>query len=201
MARLHLLRDDNTPLDAHFEVLGGEIVVHSRGGTRRRDSRNSDYTEGLSLLIRRLADAGHALQAAWVDSSKAKALPLEQRRIFSPVDEGLPAEQIPVLLAQRMSQVGRKESARGPGNRTKRIRLRVDPPLNEMEATEKLYASAEPWAGMEGRLAPKVFDSVTAEHIWNAVQKLRDGFTDHPFGECTTYDVLTCQPFLGPAKS
>jgi 5-methylcytosine-specific restriction protein A len=43
---------------------------------------------------------------------------------------------------------------------------------------------------MVTRLPAEELQKVTAEHIWNAVQKLSAGFKEHPFKESTGYDLI-----------
>ena len=41
------------------------------------------------------------------------------------------------------------------------------------------------------RLPAEDLNRVTAEHVWNAVEMLRDTGLDHPFGPSTDYDIIT----------
>jgi hypothetical protein len=49
------------------------------------------------------------------------------------------------------------------------------------------------------RLPSSELSKVRADHIWNAVNKLLDGFEDHSFAPSTDYDILTdCGTLLPP---
>jgi hypothetical protein len=42
-----------------------------------------------------------------------------------------------------------------------------------------------------GRLPASELNKVGSDHIWNAVNKLLEGFSDHEFEASTDYDILT----------
>src|SRR6266508_611186 len=41
------------------------------------------------------------------------------------------------------------------------------------------------------KLPAEDLNRVTAEHLWNAIDKLRDPSLDHPFGPSTDFDLVT----------
>jgi hypothetical protein len=129
---LHKVRkDDGTQLDASFRVerVGDAwtVVFESRGGTRGTSAeRNSDYAEGLELLLRRLKQANADISDVVVESKETERLPLEARRLD--LGESYPlrvadAVELRRKLSAAQAKVGRAEGAKGAGNRTKRIRL------------------------------------------------------------------------------
>ena len=125
-------RNDGTVIGASFRVERvGEaltVVFESRGGTRGSDGqRNSDYAEGLELLLGRLADARIDLQDVLVESRETTKLPREERQVLVR-DQPYPlVVEDPGALARKLgagqARVGRAPGARGSGNRTRRIRL------------------------------------------------------------------------------
>jgi len=51
------------------------------------------------------------------------------------------------------------------------------------------------------RLPVNLFSRITAEHIWNAIQKLMGGFSDHGFGESRDFDLITDEGARLPPKA
>lgn len=121
-----VLGDDGTPLDAHLDVVGNDIIFHSRGGTKGTPSiRNQDYGPALRLLLERLAAAGAQIEGAWVDSSRTAGFSEAQRSILSgPELLSSPAAQFS-LMSEHMRLVGRPAGGGYGGSTTKRIRIRV----------------------------------------------------------------------------
>ena len=129
--------DDGAPLDARFvlEQHGDRlhVIMESRGGTKGSDDeRNTQYGPGLDLLLARLKELKARIFDALVDSSKTRALPMEERRLL-PTETAFPITiGDPVELRRRITraaaQVGREPGAKGRGNETKRIRLIVEAP-------------------------------------------------------------------------
>lgn len=125
-------RADGTAVDATFRVeRQGEaltVVIDARGGTQGTSGAlNTEYGEGLVLLLERMKAVGLSLADAAVESRATEALPLEERRLQLG-DWAYPVEITDVTaLKQRMSaaqaRVGRAEGAKGTGNSTKRLRL------------------------------------------------------------------------------
>jgi hypothetical protein len=186
-----VLGEDGAPLDAHFDIDGPTIIFHSRGGTKGKDARNVDYTRALRLLLQRLADAGHVVQRAWVDSNRVQSIPIDQRVILDAADSALSPEEKVSRMGSRMQAIGRDAGSQSDhGNATKRIRLRVagDVPASNLVSvlcavpTDRNFRSTE-------RLPATELEKVTAEHVFAAVEELRSGAT-HSFGSSIDYDVL-----------
>jgi hypothetical protein len=151
---------------------------------------NSDYSPALKAILRRGRMAGWVLEQAWLDSRQVQDLPLSDREIFSRSDLPATPDEIYTLLTQRMSRVGRNDAdtTKG-GNPTKRIRMRFSGQADHaMDALGLVPANIDTLS--RERLPADELKRVTADALWRAVEKLRNGFTGHQFGPSTDYDVL-----------
>jgi 5-methylcytosine-specific restriction protein A len=187
-----VLADDGKPLDAHFDLDKNTIIFHSRGGSKKRGARNTDYSTALRLLVQRLLDAGRAVEKAWVDSKPVQGMPISDRVILQKVDSRGSAYDMVSKMAYRMQGIGRQSTSTSDhGNSTKRIRLEIVPPLTPGDALKLLKAKkvAADFRS-EDRLPASQLKLVTAEHLFEAAQRLRGGYSDHDFAESTDYDVL-----------
>ncbi|MCB9891592.1 MAG: DEAD/DEAH box helicase family protein [Planctomycetes bacterium] len=133
--------DDGNPLDATFrvEMTGDSISVlfFSRGGQKGTGSaRNTEYTNGLKVLIERMARLGLVLQSVELDSKGVgERLSTADRMLVLethpyPVDLGN-LDSVSTLLSElkrAQSNKGRKPGATGSGNATKQIRLGISLP-------------------------------------------------------------------------
>lgn len=129
---LHPRRDDGTTVDATFEVEVVpvfDLIYHHKAGRRNGErSVNSDYHEGLELLLGRLAKLRCSILGISVDSSVARALPPEERELHLeyPIELG---ERTDVAHLRRRITKAQKSVARRPhvkpggGNDQKRIRI------------------------------------------------------------------------------
>src|SRR4051812_29208967 len=129
---MHPLRDDGTAVDATFEVhvvsVFDLVYHHKAGGRKSERAVNSDYHEGLELLLRRLAELHCSILGIAVDSSVARALPPEERELdlAYPIKLG---ERTDVARLRRRITKAQKTVARRPdakpggGNDQKRIRV------------------------------------------------------------------------------
>lgn len=104
--RYAVLGEGGVPIDAHFELDGPAIVFHSRGGTKGKDARNSQYEVGLRLVLERLNAAHVPILTALVDSTRARTLPVDLRTILHPEEVSLTPERIFSALSSRMKGVG-----------------------------------------------------------------------------------------------
>ena len=75
-----LLTEEGRALDAHFDLEGTQIIIHSRGGGKQTGT-NTEYGEGLRLLLKRVRESGIRVVDAWVDSSTVQHLAISERRI------------------------------------------------------------------------------------------------------------------------
>lgn len=194
--------EDGSVLDAHFDVEGNTIVLHSRGGSGDR-ARNVHYSAALRLMLGRLSDAGMPVKRAWVDSGPVQGLPLSQRIVFDEPDWNLgPAEQV-TLMASRMQAIGRRPSSKSPhGNATKRIRLQLDATASRESVLSALKAvvSQKDFRSAD-RLPASDLAKITPEHLWGAVQRLLAGHKDHGFDDSTEYDLLLSDGTRLPPKA
>ena len=131
------ITDAGNELDADFSVedlpTGFNIVIESRGGSDHgpHTSRNSEYSDGLRLLLERLGQRDASLEDIQVASSLAEQKPESERQIF-PEGYSLPIQldRIADKEALRLA-IGRATGAFGKlpgakaGTYSKRLRLRV----------------------------------------------------------------------------
>lgn len=179
--RYSVLDDSGKPLDAHFELDRSAIVFHARGGAKGKDAKNSQCEVALRLLIERLLASDLQLDGVFVDSSRVKDMPLEQRKILAGDEAALSPDKVFGLLSSRMKQTGQSAGAAG-GNSTKRIRIQLAGIQVADDLIEKLGAAPE-------RLPVAQLEKVTAEDLLAAVDQLLDG-AKHRFGPSTDFDVL-----------
>lgn len=158
---LHVLDDAGHPLDAHLDLDDGEIVYHSRGGTRGgANARNLDYGRALRLVLERIARSGHRLTGVWVDSDEVLRLPRNQREILSGADlMAAPADQFRIL-SRNMQTFGRAPDAAYGGSRVKKIRLAGDWPADEGVIRARLGIASDDRSGLLVDGHPPAVDDV-----------------------------------------
>lgn len=111
-----------------------DLIMESRSGrSGGNPGRNSDYNPALTLLLERLGDLKATMLDAWVDSGRTQALhiPEEGRRtIRAPIrlDEVDDIDALRVQIGRAQAEIAQASGAATGGNRTKRIRLRLDVP-------------------------------------------------------------------------
>jgi hypothetical protein len=177
-----VLGDDKSALDARFTVHdSATIIFHSRSGAKAKNPRNSQYEVGLRLLLQRLAATATPIDSVLVDSSRVQSLPIEQRRILTTDEAGLPPNEMYALLASRMKSVGQDAASSG-GNSTRKIRIKLGADYAASDLLVRLNSASE-------RLPASTLEKVTAEDLLDAVDQLLAG-VEHPFGPSTDYDVL-----------
>ena len=116
--------DSGKPLDAHFEVREGTLILHSRGGAIGSPNvRNTEYSPALRILLKRIDQSALTLTGAWVDSARVQNLPEEERQIFSPEDSEVPLPELFRQLSKKMAAVGRDPNSRSRGNSNKKLRF------------------------------------------------------------------------------
>jgi superfamily II DNA or RNA helicase/diadenosine tetraphosphate (Ap4A) HIT family hydrolase/HKD family nuclease/SOS-response transcriptional repressor LexA len=137
-------RADGTEIDSHFAIERvGEaltIVVESRGGTQGSEQeRNTEYAEGLELVLERLGAQGVRITEILVESRNTAKLAREERRLtlagfrYPIAIEDAAALRKAISAAQ--AHVGRAKGAKGGGNQTRRLRMFVEGEDNRMDAT------------------------------------------------------------------
>ena len=185
--------DDGNPIDAHYEVEGASLVLHSRGGSKESPhAQNTEYSLGLRTLLTRIQNSDLQIESAWVDSSRVQNLSLSQRQILS-ADEGENTpEDLFKKLSSRMVQVGRSPNAKGSGgNSTKRIRIAFldSPESNRIAEITKALSVKRDLRSLD-RLPVEELNKVTSEHIWKAVSQISLNPEGTRFGASTDYDVI-----------
>ncbi|KQR80538.1 HNH endonuclease [Sphingomonas sp. Leaf343] len=193
--------DDGTVLDASGEIDSTGIVLNSRGGARgAANARNTAYATALRLILGRLARADVELTEIFVDSTRVQHLPMDERRVLTASELRRDPAGAFSLLSGRMGRVGSRRVV-GGGNRNKRLRFavlgRVEP-LRMARVVGATEAGAAPAAAR--RLSADILTKVEADHIWHAIRDLTAGM-DHPFGESSTYDLITDDGVRLPPKA
>lgn len=147
-------------LDASFDLDrdrdGWAINYHSRGGTKGSPSAlNTQYTEGLQVLVRRLAHLEAELTLINVDSQPMHKLPPAQRRLSFRYPISLSQlSDIDALLSDissKQKEIGHKGKPTG-GNSTRRLRLcfTVDFTLEENDLLAHLALNQDSSACLSG---------------------------------------------------
>jgi hypothetical protein len=179
-------------LDAHCDIADQLLIFHSRGGTiGTPNARNTQYSDGLRVLMERIPASTLSLSRVSVDSSAVQALSIDERTVLSNSETDQPAADLFELISNRMKAVGRKPDAKGPGNATKRLRFDFSG-----EATQASIIDA---VGVEfvnrdlrsaDRLPADQLNLVSSDHIVGAVETLVGGAEAPDYGPSTDYDVV-----------
>lgn len=187
-----VLDEDGEAMDARLEIDGNDIVFHSRGGTRGTpNARNLDYGTALRLLLHRIEDNRAIVEAAWIDSDEVQNLPRSERRIFKAGDATGGADEQFRAISKNMQAYGRPPNAPYGGSRVKKIRIRVAAlgPSQDLQNCLRL-TELKSNAGARQSLSVEIFDAITPEHVWEAVQLL-DAGEHHAFGEVGDLELLS----------
>lgn len=198
-----VIDDAGAPIDAHLDIEADAVVFHSRGGSRGRPgSRNLDYGPGLRLLLARSLKAGLPLVGAWLDSDEVRHLPLSDRSICDEPDLTAPTDALFRTLSSRMQMFGKPPNAPYSGSRVKKIRLRFRGVGEEEKFAAALGVrrTTEPTRS-RGRLPARDLDMVTAEHVWEAVERLKHDPAGHAFGDSRDYDLVADDIVRLPPKA
>ncbi|TCM39644.1 hypothetical protein [Kribbella sp. VKM Ac-2568] len=130
---LRPLREDSSVVDATFEintVVVFDIVYHHKAGGRGSDrSVNADYHEGLELLLSRLISLRLTILGIAVDSSVARAIPVDERELRLDFPIYLPGQDAHLLrrdITRAQKSIARRKDAKpGGGNDQKRIVITI----------------------------------------------------------------------------
>jgi hypothetical protein len=174
---------------AEVDPLG--ITLHSRGGSSDGGrAQNTDYGLALRLLLRRIAAEAIPLERAYVDSSRVQAIPIPDRTVLSARELDTDGSKAFTMMSNRMKEIG-QGTVREGGNSTKRLRIQFAKSITLPELLPKLQVVriAKDLRSAD-RLPVEELERVTAEHVWNAVEKLRAG-VDHAFDPSTDFDLVT----------
>lgn len=135
---MRLFNADGSKLNADFFVEpdgdGLAVILESfSGGDRSRPARNPDYRKVLRLLIDRLRRLDATLTEALIDSrdTQRAGTPEAKRRLIEapiPLASEVDPSRVYTLLTRSQRRVALSPQATGPGNGTRRIRLRLAVP-------------------------------------------------------------------------
>lgn len=127
---IHPRRSDGSAVDATFELTAipvYDLIFHHKAGRRGSASAiNSDYHEGLELLLERLASVGASILGVSVDSSVARKLDPAARELDLPFPLSLDEHTDVAVSAARdhaRSEAG-CETTKRQGERRKRPETR-----------------------------------------------------------------------------
>jgi len=187
-----VLGEDGRGIDAHVEVDPTGVTFHSRGGSSSRGTvKNADYGPALRLLLRRIASAHLPFDRAWVDSSEVQGIPIDRRTILRSGELDPDGSSAFTMMSARMKAVGQGDEKTG-GNSTKRVRIQFATEIDVSALAEALRINwIEKDLRSAERLPAELLRRVTAEHVWNAVEQLRDPTFKHAFGPSTDFDLVT----------
>ncbi|MEO7691194.1 MAG: hypothetical protein ABIS51_18065 [Sphingomonas sp.] len=189
-------------MDARLEIDGNEIVFHSRGGKRGTSgARNLDYGAALRLLLHRLEDNGSTVEAAWIDSDEVLQLPRNERQIFERGDATGGANKQFSVISKNMQAYGRLPGAAYGGSRVKKIRIRVGSTglRQDLQQILRLTESVSHTRARK-RLPVALFNAITPEHVWEAVQLL-DAGEPHACGRARDFDLLSGDGMRHPPEA
>lgn len=178
-----ILDEEGKPLDASYSIENGDLILHSRGGTKSKGGLNTEYGQALRLILLRIRNNDIRLASVLVDSSRTRGLSDFQRTIYFPEDDNQNADVVFTLLSRRMAKVGQRPGA-SSGNPTKRIRFI----FRHSHTPEFLMETLG--GGSDGRLPASMLNDVDEKVIWLAVEKLRGAADFGDFIESTKFDVL-----------
>ena len=135
------------PLDAHFELLNGAIVLHSRGGTRGTpNARNTQYGDGLRLILERLSLARVPIGGIWVDSSRVQHLTWDDRLVVSAAEAKNDPSGVFSLASRRMQAVGKGPGMATLGNSNKRLKIGLAVEMDDAAILEIIAGDKTPEA-------------------------------------------------------
>jgi hypothetical protein len=195
-----VLDGDGRSLNAHVDLDASALTMHSRGGSRGGgNARNLDYGPALRLILERIIQAQLGFEGAWVDSSRVQALPISERMVLSPDELLAGAAEAFRQMSTRMKAIG--HSGEG-GNSTKRVRIQFygEQVASRLATILGLQRVDRDFRSLD-RLPVSELRKVTAEYIWNAVQRLRANPDSHDFGPSTDFDLVVGEGELLPPKA
>ena len=123
---IQICDDDGQPIDAVVEVQDNSITLHSRGGTKgTAQAKNTNYSLGLKLLLKRFQEQHFEFIEAYVDSSRVQKLSHDDRRVLSGEEiYQASIDQLFTQISKRMQAVGKIDKAKlYTGNANKRLKF------------------------------------------------------------------------------
>jgi hypothetical protein len=156
LKRLKIL-DGGEPIDATFSIetndTGIIVILESRGGTKgTAQARNTEYARGLFLLLVRIGQIEGILEDALVDSTEARRLAVDKRRLdidgFAyPValDTMHDVNALRRAIMRAAPKVGRDpKQSKGAGNPSKRLRFVVTIPDDQRSRVNDVLTGRAP---------------------------------------------------------
>lgn len=184
----HILDDTGESLDAKIDVTGSEVVLDSRGGTKGKNSRNTEYGKALRLLLARLSQSNYEISGAWVVSDRTQSLPPSERQVLFPGELSDPSSAF-TLASRRMQAVG--SAAAKHGNSTKRLMIQLAKQPTIEQLTEILQLTAvDDAASPNGKIKAESLERVTAEYFYRAIAKADQSPMREMYGQSTKFDLL-----------
>ena len=162
MPKIHA---DGVEIDATFSVerLASDtfsIYLASRsGGKKRSNARNTQYTQGLELLLQRLADMDATIMGvvlAPTGQDELTEVRLSNRPYPWIMRNVLSIHELTMGLGRAQSATNRQPRAKGVGNNTKRIR--IDCRVNRFSNVQTLERALE--EGFQIQQSPEVQDAL-----------------------------------------
>lgn len=132
--KLKLLDDNGNPLDGVFEIGEGRdivaITLHSKGGSKAGSITNGDYNTVLELILERLCPFEVEITDVFVDSTVARKVPVDDRRLDLrypiPLTPGHDVRALRIAITEAQPDVAStRPSGNKGGNKHRRIRIEV----------------------------------------------------------------------------
>jgi hypothetical protein len=147
-----MISDSGQSVEATFELEGegsNFTLLFKADGGSGKNRLNRDYGLGLEILMRRLSSISVSLRGAYLDSSLARELKLEERRLGSAGTVFLP-DADPRDLCTRIrreaasfnvpgARTALGKSGKSGGNQTRRLRLELSTPAPYDLSTLRAY--------------------------------------------------------------
>ena len=112
--RYQVKHDDGKLLDAHFELDNFGIDYRARGGRKKSGTQiNSDYGQGLRLILSRLHFSKIEITGIYVNSATVKNIAKEEREILSSEEFKHNPDKAFTMLSKRMVSVGQSGKLKG----------------------------------------------------------------------------------------
>lgn len=177
--------ESSKELDSSFAIEedDGELslVLESRGGKIGSDyARNTEYHKGFNILLERLRVHGARIRDAFVDSSRTRDLPVDQKRLILSeysypieLEKIEDIEELRLALSRAQKDVGVDPGIKGR-NSSKRIRLvlEVGPELQDVDILANFLRKSDrkprTFCACLGRSALNNFKLARKVGIWGA---------------------------------
>lgn len=179
--------------DARIDLEGGDVCLHSRGGaTGGRPPRNTEYSQALLTILRRLnvADDGMPtpIAAVFIDSLPARKKPKDARLLVSKEElAGHDTRSAAKLIRSKAREWGKPSGSTG-GNSTRALRIETKG-LTKAALRAKLMLMT--WVDKDDvGLSAAEQRKVQHRDIHRAVDRLPSGEDAPNFAASRDYDVV-----------